>query len=257
MMSLLKTAVAALGFCAVSACLAAPEEIQVYLDEFAEPGKFGLDFHTNYVLSAQPGSSSRRMLRVTPELSYGINDNWEAALYWLTSVGPAQADGRPITDGAKVRFKWRPRAPTADSPWYGAVNVELGKLSKRFYADQNSAEVKLIGVYQKDVWTLGANLNIDRALRSNPQQPATTELDTKVAYRLSAAEQGDLRVGLENYAFLGAIRRQAGPSTRTSSTFLVADFSVRRWDLNIGLGKASGASNDKWLLKAIVGVPLD
>ena len=37
---------------AASGAFAAPEEIQVYLDEFAEPGKFGLDFHTNYVLSA-------------------------------------------------------------------------------------------------------------------------------------------------------------------------------------------------------------
>ena len=252
-----KVLIASLALCAAGGCWAAPEEIQVYLDEFAEPGKFGLDFHTNYVLSAQPGSVTRRMLRVTPELSYGINENWEAALYWLTSAGPMQSDGRPVTDGAKVRVKWRPRAPTPDSPWYGAINVEVGQLSRRFYPDQTSAEVKFIGVYQKDKWTLGANLNIDRALRSNAQQPATSELDTKVAYRISAVDQGDLRLGLENYQFLGAIRPQAGPGTRTSSTFLVADFTVRHWDLNIGLGKASGVSTDKWLVKAIIGMPLD
>ncbi len=257
MMSKLKVTVGGLALCAANLCTAAPEEIQVYLDEFAEPGKFGLDFHTNYVLSAQPGSVTRRMLRVTPELSYGINDNWEAALYWLTSAGPAQSDGRPVTDGTKVRVKWRPRAPTPDSPWYGAVNVEVGRLSRRFYLDQTSAELKLIGVYQKDKWKLGANLNFDRALRSNAQQPATSELDTKVAYQITTAEQGDLRLGFENYAFLGAMRKQAGASTRTSSTFLVADFSLKRWDLNIGLGKASGASTDKWLFKAIIGVPLD
>ena len=256
-MSKLKVAVGGLALCAANLCTAAPEEIQVYLDEFAEPGKFGLDFHTNYVLSAQPGSVTRRMFRVTPELSYGINDNWEAALYWLTSAGPAQSDGRPVTDGTKVRVKWRPLAPTPDSPWYGAVNVEVGRLSRRFYVDQTSAELKLIGVYQKNKWTLGANMNFDRALRSNAQQPATSELDTKVAYRVTAAEQGDLRLGFENYAFSGAMRRQVAPSTRTSSTFLVADFSLKRWDLNIGLGKASGASTDKWLFKAIIGVPLD
>ena len=264
---------------ASGACLAAPEEIQVYLDEFAAVGKFGLDFHTNYVLSAQLGSLTRRMLRVTPELSYGINENWEGALYWLTSAGPEQSGGRPVTDGVKVRARWRPRAPTPESPWYGAINVELGQLSRRFYSDQTSAEVKFIGVYQKDLWTLGVNLNLDRALRSHAQQPATAEVDTKAVYRLTPEDEGDLRgcagscpglsdrltpedegdlrVGFENYAFLGPLRAQDVPRNRTSSTFLVADFSFRRWDFNVGLGKASGVTADKWLLKAIIGVPLD
>ena len=238
-------------------CIAAPEEIQVYLDEFAEPGKFGLDMHTNYVISAKPGSVTRRMLRVTPELSYGINENWEGALYWLTSVGPAQLDGHPVTDGVKIRAKWRPHAPTPGSPWYGAINIELGQLSKRFYPDQTSAEVKFIGVYDKGPWILGTNLNLDRALRKNAQQPATAEVDTKVAYRVTPADAGDLRVGFENYYFLGAIRSPPVPSIQTSSSFLVADFNYRRWDFNVGLGKAFGATTDRWLLKAVIGVPLD
>lgn len=248
---------AALGLCASAACLAAPEEIQVYLDEFAAPGKFGLDFHANYVPSAQPGSVTRRMLGLTPELSYGINENWEGALYWLTSAGPEQSGGRPVTDGVKIRAKWRPRAPTPDSPWYGAINVEVGQLSRRFYPDQTSGEVKFIGVYQKDLWTLGANLNLDRPLRSKAQQPATAEIDTKLAYRLTPEQQGDVRVGIENYAFLGPLRRQAGPSTRTSTTFLVGDFSFKGWDFNVGLGKPTGATPDQWLIKAVIGVALD
>lgn len=123
----LRPLLAALSLFASGACLAAPEEIHVYLDEFAVPGKFGLDFHTNYVLFAKPGSITRRMLRVTPELSYGINENWEAGFYWLTSAGPDQSGGSPVTDGVKVRAKWRPHAMTADSPWYGAINFELGQ----------------------------------------------------------------------------------------------------------------------------------
>ena len=154
-------------------CIAAPEEIQVYMDEFAEPGKFGLDFHTNYVLQALPGSTSRKTLRVTPELSYGINENWEAALYWLTAAGPEISSGRLVTDGAKVRVKWRPRAPSPDSPWYGAVNVEVGQLSRRFYPDGASIEAKFIGMYTASKWTLAANVNLDRVLRRQPVQGAT------------------------------------------------------------------------------------
>ena len=245
------------GLCASGVCLAAPEEIQVYLDEFAEPGKFGLDFHTNYVLSAQPGSVTRRMLRVTPELSYGINENFEAGFYYLTSVAPNQSGGHPVTDGMKVRLKYRPKAMTPDSPWYGAINLEIGQLSRRFFPDVTSAEVKFIGVYKKGDWTLGTNLNIDRALRNNPQQPSTSELDSKVAYRVASTAEGDVLIGVENYSFFGPLRYRAGASTQTASTFLVTDFSFRRWDFNVGLGKASGATTDRWLVKAIIGLPFD
>ena len=200
---------------------------------------------------------NRRMFRATPELSYGINKNWEGALYWLTSVGPAQLDGLLVTDGVKVWAKWRPRAPTPDIPWYGAINVELGQLCQRFYPVQTSVEFKLIGVYNKGPWILGAKLNLDRALRTNAQQPATAEIDTKVTYRVTPASMGDLRVGFENYSFLGALRTQPVPGIQTSSSFLVADFSFRRWDFNLGLGKASGVTTDRLLLKAAIGVPLD
>jgi hypothetical protein len=251
-----RTALLTIGLAASSACFAAPEEIQVYLDEFADPGKFGLDLHTNYVLSAEPGAVTRRMLRVTPELSYGINEHWETALYWLTSAGPEQASGHPVTDGVKFRLKWRPVAPASDKPWYGAVNFEVGQLSNRFYPDRTSAELKFIGVYTSGPWIVGANLNLDRALRSNPIQPATSEFDTKVSYRVGADQEGALRVGLENYAFLGPLHSQVGPSTRTNSTFLVGDFSLGHWDFNVGIGKASGASPDHWVFKAIIGLPI-
>ncbi len=246
-----------LTLAASGVCFAAPEEIQVYLDEFAEPGRFGLDFHTNYVPSAQAASVTRKMLRVTPELSYGINENWEAALYWLTSAGPGQSGGRPVTDGVKIRAKWRPDAPGTASPWYGAINVEVGQLSRRFYPDQTSLEAKFIGVYRQGPWLLGANLNIDRALRRQAQQAATSEIDSKISYRLKPETKGDWRIGVENYAFLGPLRQQTGPSTRTSSTYLVSDFSFKHWDFNVGFGKASRVSSDKWVVKAIIGVPLD
>ena len=237
-------------------CFAAPEEIQVYMDEFAEKGKFGLDLHTNYVISAQPGSVTRRMLRVTPELSYGINDNLEVGLYYLTSIGPEQGKGSPVTDGGKIRFKYRPRAPIATEPWYFAVNFELGKLARRFNADGNSAEVKLIGLYRTGPWAVGANLNVDRSLRRQPFQGATSELDMKIGYRLKSEEEGGLQLGIENYSFLGPIRNQGLPSSRTASTFLVADFSFAKWDLNVGIGRSTGITPDRVILKAIIGVPI-
>jgi hypothetical protein len=235
--------------------LAAPEEIQVYLDEFADPGKFGLDFHTNYVVSADAGASSRSMLRVTPELSYGINDNWEGALYWLTSSGPEQNGGQPVSDGIKLRLKWRPKAPSADAPWYWAVNFEVGELARRFYPDSTSGELKFIGVWRSGAWTLGGNFNYQRPLRSDAQQGTAIEVDGKIAYRLAAAEAIELQLGLEHYAGLGTLKNLYSSDERTSTTFVVADFTLKGWDFNVGLGRASGATQDNVILKMILGVP--
>jgi hypothetical protein len=237
-------------------CFAAPEEIQVYMDEFADKGKFGLDLHTNYVLSAQPGSGTRRMLRVTPELSYGINDNLEVGLYYLTSAGPEQGAGTPVTDGGKIRFKYRPRPPDDGNPLYFAVNVEFGNLARRFNADGNSAEAKFIGVYRTGPWAVGANLNFDTSLRRRPLQRATSELDLKVSYRLKPEAEGGLQVGVENYSFLGPLRSQGLPKSRTSSNFVVADFSLGKWDFNVGIGRSTGVTSDKVVLKAIIGIPI-
>jgi hypothetical protein len=248
---------ACLAACVLSPlhALAASEEIQVYLDEFADPGKFGLDFHSNYVVSAEPGATSRNMLRVTPELSYGINEHWEGALYWLTSSGPEQLNGQPLSDGIKVRLKWRPQAPSPDSPWYWAVNYEVGELARRFYPDGTSSELKLIGVWRSGAWTLGANINLQRPLRSEAQQGTSVEIDGKIAYRVAAAADIELQLGLEHYAGLGTLKNLYSADERMSMTFVVVDFVFKGWDFNIGLGQATGATQDNTILKAIIGVP--
>ena len=231
--------------------IAAPEEVQVYLDDFAEIGRPGLDLHTNYVASGQPSAnpSTNHQLRVTPEFSYGINTNWEVAAYWLTEKDPG---GSPQTDGMKLRTRWRPKAPSADTLFYWAMNLEVGQLAERFYQDVTSAEVKLIGVWKADPWTLGINFNIDRSLKTHPVQAATSEIDTKIAYRVIEG----LQVGIENYSFLGTIRNNPGEPQNSQANYLAADFNLGRWDFNVGIGHASGQTPDKTILKAIIGVPL-
>jgi hypothetical protein len=225
---------------------AAPEEVQVYLDDFAETGKPGLDLHTNYVTSGLQSTSHE--FRVTPELSYGINSNWEVAAYWLAVKEPG---GSPQTDGMKLRTRWRPKAPSADSPFYWAVNLEAGQLARRFYQDETSGEIKLIGVWKTDPWTLGVNLNFDRALKSHPVQAATSEIDTKIAYQIREG----LQLGIENYSFLGAIHNDPNQPQVSHTNYLAADFNLGKWDFNAGIGHATGQTADNTVLKAIIGVP--
>lgn len=225
---------------------AVPEEIQVYLDDFTEAGKYGLDLHTNYVASGQ--QPTEHQFRVTPELSYGINTHWDTAAYFLAVKN---AGGLPQSDGIKVRARWRPEEPSADRLFYWAVNFEVGQLSQRFYPDQTSGEVKLIGVWKADPWTVGMNFNFDRSLKTKPIQTATTEIDTKIAYQIREG----LQMGIENYSFLGAIHNDPSQLQSSAANYLAADFSLSKWDFNVGIGRASGQTSDKTIMKAIIGVP--
>jgi len=247
------------GFFTLPNALAAPEEIQVYLDEFAGVGEWGLDIHTNFVTSAQTGSTTRKMLRTTPELSYGINPNWEIAGYWLTSKGPDQGSGALVSDGVKARVKWRPdssvNAEKNGSPWYWAVNFEIGKLNPRFNPDQRTGELKLIGLYRSGNWTLGANLNFDRALNAGTALGTTSELDTKLAYRVGGSAEKPVQLGLERYAYRGALSGALVGQGKNDMTFLAADFELGKWEVNLGVGRASGVTSDRTLIKAVIGVP--
>ncbi|MGB8518221.1 MAG: hypothetical protein WCD45_10095 [Gallionella sp.] len=231
-----------------TSAVAAPEEIQVYLDEFENPGQYGLDLHSNYVVAGQPATD--KQLRLTPEFSYGLNNNWEVGAYVLTAAAPG---GAVATDGIKFRAKWRPRPASIDTPFYWAVNFEAGQLSKRFYPDELSSELKLIGVWKNNYWTVGTNLNFDRSLKSNPIQATSTEFDTKIAYQV----RNGLQIGVENYSFLGAMHNDPSQPQSNQANYLVADLMLGKWDLNVGLGHVSGPSPDGTVIKAIIGFPLD
>lgn len=258
-------AVVLAGWVTVTPLHAAPEEIQVYLDEFAAPGAWGLDVHTNYVGSLQsnagntPPSSrtTRKMLRTAPELSYGINKNWEVAGYFLSSTGPEQASGHLLGDGVKARVKWRPDwaadAEKNGSPWYAAVNFEMGQLAQRFNAEQSVGQLKLIGMWRQGDLTVGANLNLDRTMKARSALGATTELDVKLAYRLPG--RGPTQIGVEQYTYRGALSGALAGKNRNKATFLALDFEVTKWELNLGVGRSTGVTDDKIIVKAVIGVP--
>lgn len=229
---------------------AAPEEIQVYLDEFAEQGKFGLDLHTIYTASTRlpSGGVPNHQLRLTPELSYGLSDHIETAAYFLTNHAPGQSFQ---TDGLKVRMRYRPLIPTEQTTWYTAVNIELGKLSQRFNTAYSNGEIKGILAWRSGPWVAGLNVNIDRPLRRRTSIPTTLEIDTKLSHSLSKT----FSLGVENYAFLGPLRGSVQGIDASRTTFVVSDFSIEKWDVNLGIGRANGDVADKLIIKSIVGIP--
>jgi hypothetical protein len=228
--------------------LAAPEEIEVYLDDFSEVGKFGLDLHTNYVSAGE--SPSVHQFRLTPELSYGVNSNWEVAGYFLTVTDPGNT---PRTDGVKARARWRPSEPSENSPFYWAVNFEAGQVTNQINPNESTGEIKLIGVWRADPWVIGVNYNYDRSIADHSVQSATTEIDGKISYQIKPG----LKIAWENYAVLGAIQNGLGQPQSNNSNYVVSDFDLGKWDFNVGIGHVSGQTTDNTVIKAIIGVPLN
>jgi len=78
------------------------------------------------------------------------------------------------------------------------------------------------------------------------------QLATKAAYRLDEATQ----VGVESYNGLGGGRAFGRLGQADHQTYLVLDRSLGKWDLNLGVGYGYGAPEDRWIVKAVVGVPI-
>jgi hypothetical protein len=234
---------------------AAPEEIQVYMDELNSPGEFGLDVHVNDVLRGDtlddyPGQEqSRHRWRVTPEFSLGLNDQFELGAYLpLATIAP---DGVLRVEGFKGRLKWL--APHGEQGFYWGANLEIGREDHRLDQNPWNGELKLISGWRNDHWVLAINGNFDFVISGPHPEPASLDIDTKVGYRLSP----HLTLGVESYNGFGPLRSLGSFATSDQSTFLVADARLGSWDLNAGIGKGYGDNADKLILKFIISVPID
>ena len=238
------------------AALAAPEEIQVYMDEMDKPGHFGLDTHINYVPSGEltddyPGQQqSLHQLRVTPEFSYGITPNLEAGLY--LPLATMNARGRIDPGGVKTRLKFI--APRADGQnWWWGANFEIGHVDHRLDINPWNAELKGIIGMRTGKWTLAENANIDFVVSGPEPHSPQVEFDTKLAYAMTKK----LSLGLESYNGTGSFAHFGSLGSSDQSIFAVADIDMGHWALNIGVGKGFGTNADHTIVKAILSIPLE
>ena len=253
--TLATTVATAIGLLGAATARAAPEEIQVYMNEMDAPGEVGLDLHNNYVLSGSseldyPGAQgSLHRYRLTPEFSYGLTPTIDLGAYLpLLTV----ADGNGLSaEGIKFRIKYIPAKSFAENTWWG-FNFEVGKVSHALDINPWNAELKSIIGGRHGKWLLAANANVDFVVSGPQPGPVTLDVDAKIAYSVSPGTQ----LGVETYSGLGALSRLGNLRNEDQAIYVVADTSIGKWDLDVGLGRGFGASRDSWVFKAIVGVPL-
>ena len=233
---------------------AAPEEIQVYIDDMDDPGEVGLDTHINYVATGQstgtPSEDSVHRLRITPEFSYGLTPDLEAGLYLpLTTI---DRSGHFHFGGAKVRLKYVLHPKGDRNVWYGA-NLEVGRVDRRLDVNPWNSELKGILGTRQGKWLLALNSNIDFVISGPQPEPASLELTTKVSYQVSR----HAAIGFETYNGVGPLRHLGQFGASEQSIYAAGDFSLGKWDLNLGIGRGFGSNPDRLIVKAIVGVPIE
>jgi hypothetical protein len=236
--------------------LAADEEIQVYMDELNPTHHFGLDVHINYVTSGDriadwPGQQqSLHRLRVTPEFSFALSPNWELGAYLPLMTAE---DGHYSTDGVKGRIKFLASRPEGQH-WFWGANFELGRVDRRQDINPWNAELKGILGTHNGPWTLAMNANVDWAVKGPDTGPTTLQIATRASYDIAP----DFTIGVENYNDLGPVRHLGGDlSKQEQAVFLTVDKGLGDWDLQVGVGRGYGDNSDNWILKAMVGIPID
>jgi hypothetical protein len=236
--------------------LAAGEEIQVYMDEISPKGHFGLDVHVNYVADGDlvadyPGQQqSRHRLRITPEWSYAITPNLELGAYLPLA---SYEDGHLTVDGEKLRLKFVAPRPEGRN-WFWGANFEIGKVVHRTDINPWNAEAKGIIGTRNGPWTLALNTNIGWVVDGPDKGPAALELATKVSYDLAP----DFAIGIESFNDVGELRHLGGDLTALEhSTYVTLDKGFGDWELNFGVGRGYGENPDQWIVKAIIGIPID
>lgn len=251
-------AVVAAALCTVQPphARAAEDEIQVYIDDVRPRGQRGLELHANYVPRGrltpdyQGEQPPGHVLRMTPEFSFGMGDNWDWGLYVPFS---ANKDTRTtFSDYAKLRVKYLVNNERLDASEFYGLNVEVARSPRRVSPSFWHAEFRGIVGMRRGDWLLAMNPILSTPLnRSVADNTVDLDLDFKVAKNVD----GGLALGVEHYAGLGPVSRLTFGSASSQTTFAVLDYEGKGWDINLGIGHGWTEAADRHVVKMILGLP--
>lgn len=232
---------------------AAPDEIQVYTEETNDPGQFGVEQHINYSLHGSqapdyPGQmTTHHVLQLTPEFSYGITKSLEAGLYVPFAFAPG---GYSYLNGLRVRLKYIAPREVDEKVFYG-LNVEIGRDTARTSDSLSGIEFRPIIGYRDAQWLASFNPILNASLAGD----ASHEPRFEPALKLTHSMGEGLRGGFEYYGAYGPLNHPLPSNQREHSLYAVADVEQDGYDVNFGIGRGFVATQDRWMLKAILALP--
>ncbi len=230
-----------------------PDEFDVYTDDMVKPGSVGLELHVNTTPSgvatpSYPGEVvANHGWRLTPEFSYGINNDWEAGLY----VPTVWSNGVYYTPGVRFKLKWMP-VKAADNPqdFFLGLNLEASKISRRFEPTDYLELMAITGVRGAD-WLFSFNPRLTWSMNQLQQTP-TGSFGVKLLRKVSEAWQA----GAEYYSGFGTVSSTLPFNQQSNNLFVVVDYSGEPFDFNFGVGRGVTSASDKWTIKGVIEFPL-
>ena len=238
-----------------TSAFAAPDEIQVYLDDVRAPGETGIELHLNYVRKGRrtpdyPGEiPPHGVFRATPEFSVGLRPDWDMGLYLPTEVAPG---ANAYMDGARIRLKYL-APPESTKPFFWGVNVEVGYVPRHVSEDRYAAELRWILGYRTGPWLLAVNPIFGFAL-SGPDKSSTPDLD--VNFKVARQINDEWALGFEHYAGFGRINNIPGSEQQDHVFYFAVDFERKEFGANVGIGRGLTSASDNWVVKAILSIPM-
>lgn len=234
------------------------DEIQVYVDDIAEPGKFGgVELHLNTTPKGRkspnyPGEvTPHHGWRITPELSWGLTETVEWGIYLPFVRGAAGTD---YFTGPKLRLKWVPRRAPEGGGMFYALNFELYSVRQRFAEERTGVEMRPIIGYRDDDWLLAANPVLGSPLTKGYRGGG---FDFSPAVKAARTVAHGVAVGGEYYTDLGKLTRFLPSAEQSRTLFAAIDVERGPWTLNFGVGHGLNSATDKWTVKAILELPFD
>lgn len=225
------------------------DEIQVYDATIAEPGIFNLTLHDNFTpdgrrTAAFPGGIiPDKSFNGVPEWAYGVNDWFEAGLYFpIYSI----SKGRGLTfDGTKLRTLFvSPHA--AERTFFYGINFEYSYNEKYWEASRFTGEIRPILGWHVHSVDLIFNPILDtdyKSFRNIQFNPAS-----RIAYNFSPK----WAVGVEEYAGYGTLDHYERFNAQQHQIFGVLDWAPNKLHIEFGAGFGLTSASDGVTLKLIL-----
>ncbi len=111
-------------------------------------------------------------------------------------------------------------------------HLELGRVHRRLDENPWNGELKGIWGWRGPRWELGRQRQSGLQGLRPRASPTTLQLASRLAYKTD----GDYQIGIESYNDLGELGRLGRLNQQSQLLYAVVDFSLRGWDVNLGLG---------------------
>jgi len=229
------------------------DEEQVYTGEINDVGQWGLELHFNRTPKGvtKPSYLGEKLnanaTRLTPEISFGLSDTFEAGLYLPFVQG---ADGQTELAGHKWRLKWLPIQAKDNQGWFAGLNTEYSQLKFAYSDSSRAIEIRTILGWQNGDWLLATNPVFGWAT-----SPGFTHHSPEfnLGLKVSKKWSNSTSFGAEYYGGMGRLNDTLPDSIQDKKLYLTWEGEVEPVDFHLALGRGLNSSSDAWTIKSIFG----